>query len=318
MRRLPKGKMTDKRSPLHCSICRSWPASSDSAKNRQRSYLKTRELSTTWTSCPRKEHKRAAYTIGCCWIAGWQGNRNSWRWIACSFWSRHSPAMQHYDRIVRPDDRGRQSPERATRAVLWFPPEIFRGLLVPALVALSHLQNLQKHTTAPVPVRIEDQAYTPSPPAAHQSAAPCRQIAASPNGSPPTAASNNGHASPIARPSSPAFLANSLATSSRSSSAAPVAATGSSGCTRARSAITAPRWSDRTDIDDDQQRKIRRRSSKWKCGPRHSVYRILGTSRCSPSVTFHTIPCFSRRFRRQVECPARLPRARPVTAGAIH
>jgi hypothetical protein len=43
-------------------------------------------------------------------------------------------------------------------------------------------------------------------PAARQSAASCRQIAASSDGSPPTAANSTGRASPIARPSLPALL----------------------------------------------------------------------------------------------------------------
>ena len=98
----------------------------------------------------------------------------------------------------------------------------------------------------------------PVPPA-HRAAAPCRQTAASSDGSPPgggtgrclfassptaaiagfrctarASANRTGRASPIARPFSPAVAANSSATSSRSSSAAPAAAIGCLGCRRSR------------------------------------------------------------------------------------
>src|ERR1039457_381570 len=46
---------------------------------------------------------------------------------------------------------------------------------------------------------------SPQPvPPAHRSAAPCRQTAASSDGSPPASASSTGHVSPIPRPFSPA------------------------------------------------------------------------------------------------------------------
>src|ERR1035437_10207524 len=66
--------------------------------------------------------------------------------------------------------------------------------------------------------------------AAPQSVSPCSQRAAASDGSPPTTANNNVHASPAVHPSSPAAAANWSATSSRFAWATPAAATNCPSC----------------------------------------------------------------------------------------